>query len=57
MSKDVRPSVDMSVCLSHAGILSKIKKADITFAAHCHNVNVLLFHLAHQLEELIKFWW
>jgi len=25
---------------------AKIKKADITFAAHCHNVNVLLSNIS-----------
>jgi len=29
----------------------KIKKADITFAAHCHNVNVLLSNIS-----LFDFW-
>jgi len=26
---------------------AKIKKVDITFAAHCHNVNVLLSNISH----------
>ena len=47
---EMDPRTNFSVmALASAGryvSAAKIKKADITFAAHCHNVNVLLSNIS-----------